>query len=111
MPDDQRDGNDLSDLGRFSDPSLLILASLAEGEKHGYAIMTDIQRFAGVRLGAGTLYGAITRLEERGWIRPLEAEDRRRPYGLTPAGRRYLAEQMAGLEKVVRTALGRLKHA
>ena len=54
-----------------SDPTLLVLASLADGEKHGYAMMEDIQRFAGVRLGPGTLYGAITRLEERGWIRPL----------------------------------------
>jgi len=57
-----------------TDPSLLILASLADGEKHGYAMMEDIQQFAGVRLGPGTLYGAITRLEERGWIRALDAE-------------------------------------
>ena len=49
----------------MSDPTLLVLASLAEGDKHGYAMMEDIERFAGVRLGPGTLYGAITRLEER----------------------------------------------
>ena len=48
----------------MSDPTLLVLASLADGEKHGYAMMEDIQSFAGVRLGPGTLYGAITRLEE-----------------------------------------------
>ena len=54
-----------------SDPSLLIVASLAEGDKHGYGIMEDIQSFAGIRLGPGTLYGAISRLEERGWIRPV----------------------------------------
>jgi DNA-binding PadR family transcriptional regulator len=47
----------------MGDPSLLILASLTDSPKHGYAIMEDIQRFAGVRLGPGTLYGAITRLE------------------------------------------------
>jgi DNA-binding PadR family transcriptional regulator len=93
------------------EPMLLILASLAAGEKHGYAMMTDIDQFAGVRLGPGTLYGAITRLEERGWIRPLESDERRRPYCITAAGRRYLEEQMTSLERVARTALRRLKHA
>ena len=95
----------------MADPTLLILASLAAGEKHGYAMMEDIQRFAEVRLGPGTLYGAITRLEERGWIRPVESDDRRRPYRITAAGRSYLEEQMTSLDRVVKTALGRLKHA
>jgi DNA-binding PadR family transcriptional regulator len=94
-----------------SDPTLLVLASLADGEKHGYAMMEDIQRFAGVRLGPGTLYGAITRLEERGWIRPLESEDRRRPYAITGDGKQYLAEQLATLDQVVKTAMRRLKPA
>jgi DNA-binding PadR family transcriptional regulator len=89
----------------------LILASLADGEKHGYGMILDIERFAGVRLGPGTLYGAITRLEERGWIRPVESEDRRRPYAITAAGRRYLEEETAGLEQVVKTARRRLRHA
>ena len=52
----------------MSDPTLLVLASLAEGDKHGYAIMIDVEEFAGLRLGPGTLYGAITRLEERGML-------------------------------------------
>lgn len=95
----------------MNDPSLLILASLADGEKHGYAMMEDIARFAGVRLGPGTLYGAITRLEERGWIIALEAEDRRRPYRLTASGRLYLEEQMMAMNRVARTALERLRHA
>ncbi|MGO9257219.1 MAG: PadR family transcriptional regulator [Bryobacteraceae bacterium] len=95
----------------MSDPTILVLASLADGEKHGYAMMEDIQRFAGVRLGPGTLYGAITRLEARGWIRPVPAQDRRQPYALTPSGRAYLEEQVTALDQVVRTALGRLKHA
>jgi DNA-binding PadR family transcriptional regulator len=90
---------------------LLVLASLADGEKHGYAMMEDIRQFAGVRLGPGTLYGAITRLEERGWIRPVETEDRRQPYALTASGRHYLEEQLASLDQVVRTAMRRLKHA
>jgi len=95
----------------MSDPTLLVLASLADGEKHGYAMMEDIERFAGARLGPGTLYGAITRLEERGWIRAVPSQDRRQPYALTPAGRAYLQEQAAALQKVVRIALGRLRHA
>ena len=95
----------------MSDPSLLVLSSLADGDKHGYAMMEDIERFAGVRLGPGTLYGAITRLEDRGWIRPVSSTDRRQPYTLTGAGRAYLEEQLASLDKVVRTGLRRLRHA
>jgi DNA-binding PadR family transcriptional regulator len=95
----------------MTDPSLLILASLAEGEKHGYAIMEDVETFAGVRLGPGTLYGAITRLEERGWIRPTKADDRRQPYAITALGQTCLEEQIAGLHKIVKTAQRRLKPA
>ncbi len=95
----------------MSDPTLLVLASLADGEKHGYAMMEDIQRFAGIRLGPGTLYGAITRLEERGWIRPVAAADRRQPYCLTAAGKRHLEEELATLEQIVKTAARRLRPA
>ena len=94
-----------------TEPTLLILASLADGDKHGYAMMEDIRQFAGVRLGAGTLYGAITRLEELGWIAGLESEDRRRPYRLTASGRRHLEEQMVALDKMVKRTLRRLKPA
>jgi DNA-binding PadR family transcriptional regulator len=95
----------------MSDPTLLVLASLAGGDKHGYAIMEDVQQFAGLRLGPGTLYGAITRLEEKGWIRPLAGEDRRRPYTITSAGRAWLTEQVASLDTVVKTASRRLRHS
>jgi DNA-binding PadR family transcriptional regulator len=95
----------------MSDPTLLVLASLAEGEKHGYAMMEDIERFAHVRLGPGTLYGAITRLEQKGWIRPVASDDRRQPYAITAAGKKVLEEQVAGLDQVVKTAQRRLKHA
>ena len=95
----------------MTDPVILILASLAEGDKHGYAMMEDIERFADVRLGPGTLYGAITRLVERGWIRGLDSDDRRRPYCLTAVGRRVLQEQLAGMDNVVRTARRRLNQA
>ena len=95
----------------MSDPPLLILSSLADGDKHGYAIMTDIRAFAGVELGPGTLYGAITRLEQRGFIRPVGGADRRQPYRLTAAGRRHLEEELSGLDAVVRTGLRRLRQA
>lgn len=96
----------------MSDPTLLVLASLAEGDKHGYAMMEDIERFAGLRVGPGTLYGAITRLEQRGWIRPVKsADDRRQPYTLNAEGRRYLEEQLSDLNRIVKTGLHRLRHA
>ena len=95
----------------MSDPTLLVLASLSDGDKHGYAMMEDIERFAGSRLGPGTLYGAITRLEEHGWIKPVAAEDRRRPYTLTASGREYLKTQLATLDRLLKTASRRLKHA
>lgn len=95
----------------MSDPSLLILASLSGGDKHGYAMIEDIERFAGSRLGPGTLYGAITRLEERGWIKPLASDDRRRPYALTASGREYLQTQINLLSGLVKTATRRLRQA
>ena len=95
----------------MSDPTLLILASLAEGDKHGYAMMDDIRTFANVELGPGTLYGAITRLEQRGFIRPVGGGDRRQPYRLTAAGRRHLEEELAGLASMVRVGQSRLRQA
>jgi hypothetical protein len=73
-----------SGLRRPNDPPLLILVSLADGPKHGHALAKDIEDFAGVRLGPGALYGAITRLVEHGLIEPLGSDDRRRPYRITP---------------------------
>jgi DNA-binding PadR family transcriptional regulator len=96
---------------RNSDPILLVLASLAEGDKHGYAMMEDIERFAGVKLGPGTLYGAITRLEENGWIAPVPTDDRKQPYTLTALGRKSLEDEAGALLNVAKTAIKRLKHA
>jgi DNA-binding PadR family transcriptional regulator len=95
----------------MNDPTLLVLASLAEGDKHGYAILTDVKTFAGVELGAGTLYAAIARLENRGFIKALAAEERRRPYRLTPLGRQHLKDQLAALAPVMEAGLRRLKHS
>lgn len=93
---------------RNTEPSVLIMASLAEGPKHGYAITRDVHEIAGVKLGPGTLYGAIARLEERGLIEPLETDDRRRPYRLTGSGAAVLREQLTAQERVARLGLRRL---
>jgi DNA-binding PadR family transcriptional regulator len=102
---------DIDDLGHFSNPSLLILASLAGGEKHGYAMMEDIQAMTGVRLGAGTLYGAITRLEQGGLIEALRPSDRRHPYRLTTEGARLLHKTLSELERFTSQGLKRLTTA
>ena len=99
----------MPDLGRFSDPSILILASLADGKKHGYAIMEDVEAIARVRLGTGTLYGAIARLEGSGLIEALPAEERgRRPYRLTATGMTFLREQLTSMESFATLGLRRL---
>lgn len=95
----------------MSDPSILVLSSLAGGDKHGYAMMEDIERFAGSRLGPGTLYGAITRLEERGWIAPVGPRDRRQPYTITSSGREHLREQLTSQGRIARTGLRRLENS
>lgn len=101
-------GNDPSELGRFTEPALLILVSLAGGDKHGYAMIEDIEQLSGMRLGPGTLYGALARLERRGWIESLESDDRRRPYRLTGAGVAALREQLSGMRDVLSAGLQRL---
>jgi len=98
----------LASLGRFSEPALYILISLADGPKHGYAMTQDIEAVSGQRPGPGTLYGAIARLEARGWIEPLPAENRRRPYRLTSAGQRVLRHRLESLRSVARIGRARL---
>jgi DNA-binding PadR family transcriptional regulator len=90
---------------------VLILTSLSSGPKHGHALTKDIEEFAGVRLGPGTLYGAITRLERRGLIEPLAAEDRRRPYRITTAGTETLTTALASLRRVLDAGSQRLAGA
>ena len=97
-----------SGLRRPNDPPVLILTSLASGPKHGHALARDIESFAGVRLGPGALYGAITRLEERGLIEPLGTEDRRRPYRITAAGTAALADAVAEMRRIADVGAARL---
>jgi DNA-binding PadR family transcriptional regulator len=98
----------IPELGRFAEPALLILVSLSEGPKHGYAVMADVEAGTGRPLGPGTLYAALARLEERGLIEALPAVDRRRPYRLTALGSTTLAEQLRDLAALARLGLRRL---
>ncbi len=98
----------ITDLGRFSEPALLILISLADGPKHGYAMTQDIERVSGQKLGPGTLYGAIARLEELKWIQPLPADDRRRPYKITGTGQAVLRARLEGMNALMRAGRARL---
>ena len=99
---------DFSEWGRYSDPGLLILSSLANGPKHGYAMMEDILTFSGTRLEPGTLYGALTRLEQRGWVEALPSESRRRPYRITPDGLQALRDHLQTMQRIVTVGLDRL---
>ena len=103
--------DELDDFGRFAEPAVMILISLAEGPKHGYAMTDDIEQVAGVRFGPGTLYGAITRLEGRGLIQRLDSEDRRNPYKLTALGEKALRARLASLQAIARIGHRRLASA
>jgi DNA-binding PadR family transcriptional regulator len=93
------------------DAALLILTSLAGGAKHGYAMIEDIRSITGTRIGPGTLYGAIARLEAEGMIEALQSADRRRPYQITPSGRRHLATEIEGMKGLVAAGRRRLRRA
>ena len=84
----------------FGEPNLLVLASLSAGPKHGYAILVEIERHTGRRLGPGTLYGIISRLERDGLIKPLgQGERGRQPYRITPAGKRTFEEALHSIQQ------------
>jgi DNA-binding PadR family transcriptional regulator len=94
-----------------SDRSILILTSLAGSPKHGYALIKDIEEFAGVTLGAGTLYGALAALEEAGLVEALPAEDRRHPYRITGAGREQLRVRLSEAARIAQVGLRRIAEA
>jgi DNA-binding PadR family transcriptional regulator len=95
--------------GPSSDPELLILSSLAGGPKHGYAMKLDIALFAGVELGPGTLYSAITRLVDNRWIEPQGEHGRQRPYRITIEGLEHLQTQLEKMQRLARFGLRRLR--
>jgi len=97
--------------GPASDPELLILASLAPGPKHGYAVMIDVAEFSGVSIGPGTLYTAIGRLVNRGWIEPVSPSGRQRPYRLTGTGAVHLEVRLIAMREIAAIGLDRLRLA
>jgi DNA-binding PadR family transcriptional regulator len=98
----------LGTFGRYAGPATLILSSLADGPKHGYALTKDVEGFAGVRLAPGTLYEALSRLEGQGLIEALDSDDRRRPYRLTAAGAAALRAHLNDQRRVADVGLRRL---
>jgi DNA-binding PadR family transcriptional regulator len=98
----------------LTEPVLLILLSLAEKPRHGYALMRDIERLSDerVRLSTGTLYGALRRLLEHGWIERFDQEDTSREkqaYRLVPAGRKQLQWELERMHRLTRAATARLR--
>ena len=93
----------------LTEPVLLILLSLAGEPRHGYAILEDTREMSGgrVRLSTGTLYGALHRLLEEGWIERFEDEDhsrRKQAYRLSALGRRNLEREVARLSELSKLA-------
>lgn len=98
----------MADRSPGSDPGLLLLISLSGGPNHGHGMLLDVASFAGVRLGPGTLYGALSRLEQDGLVEALPLEGRRRPYRLTDAGLAALRGRLTGLNAAVSIGLARV---
>jgi DNA-binding PadR family transcriptional regulator len=92
----------IAGFGRFSEPAVQVLVSLASAPKHGYLIADEIEARTGRRPQPATLYGTLSRLEERGWIERLRADGRRTPFRITNAGRRVLDARLTELDALVR---------
>ncbi len=100
--------------GPLTEPVLLILMSLADQPRHGYALLKDIEAISGgrVRLSTGTLYGALRRLLSDRLIQRFEQEDTSRDkqaYRLTPAGLKALRAELDRMKQLTRAAAARLK--
>ena len=98
----------------LTEPVLWILLSLASQPRHGYSLMKDVESLSEgrVRLGTGTMYGALGRLLEESWIEPFEQLDTSREkqaYRLTATGRARLRDELDRLRHLTRTAAARLK--
>ena len=105
---------DASEPRPLTEPVLLILLSLAEKPRHGYALMKDIAALSRgrVRLSTGTLYGALRRLLEAAWIERFQQDDTSRDkqaYRLSPAGRKQLQLELDRMKQLTRAAGARLR--
>lgn len=93
------------------EPTLYVLSALAVGPLHGYAIIKAVEELSSgrLRLRAGTLYGALARLHDDGFVAfegtAKEGGPERRIFRLTPAGARLLADELDRLE--ANAAMGR----
>jgi DNA-binding PadR family transcriptional regulator len=101
-------GPSLGTFGRYAGPATLILSSLADGAKHGYALTKDIEAFAGIRLAPGTLYEALSRLESQKLIEAVPSDDRKRPYKLTAGGAAALSAHLTAQRRTAEVGLRRL---
>lgn len=100
-----------SGISHLVEPAFLILVALSDESKHGYLIMQDVEAMTGWSMRAGTLYGALARMDRRGWIQEVQTGDyRRRPYALTAAGRLELARHLTLLNVILKTGLKRIRH-
>jgi DNA-binding PadR family transcriptional regulator len=108
---EREDATSIDGIRGSSDRSVLVLTSLASGAKHGYALIKDIEEFAGVKMGPGTLYGCLAKLETAGLIEPLPAQDRRHPYRITETGALMLTERLNESARIARIGLKRLAGA
>lgn len=98
----------------LTEPVLLILTSLAAQPRHGYALIKDIESLSGgrVRMSTGTLFGALRRLLEDGWIERFEQEDtarQKQAYRLTAAGRGHLQTELQRMKELTRAGFARLR--
>ncbi len=87
---------------------MLVLTSLADGDKHGYGLLKDIESFSGIKLGPGTLYAALARLDREGLIEALDEIDRRRPYRITAAGKQALVARLSESARIAQVGLARI---
>ena len=106
----------ISEAKPLTEPVLLILTSLADQPRHGYALIQDIESLSGgrVRMSTGTLFGAIHRLLNDGWIERFEQEDtsrQKQAYRLTAAGRKQLQLELDRMKQLTRAGFARLKAA
>lgn len=98
----------------LTEPVLLILTSLANQPRHGYGLIQDIEGLSSgrVRMSTGTLFGALRRLLEDGWIEPFEIEDtsrQKQAYRLTTAGRTQLQVELDRMKQLTRAGFARLR--
>jgi DNA-binding PadR family transcriptional regulator len=104
----------IPDVKPLSEPVLLILTSLADQPRHGYALIQDIESLSGgrVRMSTGTLFGALRRLLEDGWIQRFEQADtsrQKQAYRLTAAGRKQLQLELDRMKQLTRAGVARLR--